>query len=108
MRSHCTLFLSALFCCCLPSIQVKVAGDEPPSSAKQNESRVRSFAVRGVIKELGTDSRTVLVQHEAVAGYMPAMTMPFKVQASAELAGLRAGDRISFRLRVTDTESWID
>ena len=69
---------------------------------------MRSFEARGVIKELETDSRTVLVQHEAVAGYMPAMTMPFKVLDSDELAGLRAGDRISFRLRVTDTESWID
>ena len=108
MRSHRALFLRALFWCCLSSIQVSVAGDEPPSSAKQNESGVRSFAVTGVIRELGTDSKTVLVQHEAVAGYMPAMTMPFKVPQSNELAGLRAGDRISFRLQVTDTESWID
>jgi protein SCO1/2 len=61
-----------------------------------------------VIKELRADSRTVLVQHEPVADYMPAMTMPFKVRASKELAGLRVGDRISFRLRVTDTESWIE
>ena len=68
MRSHCALFLSALFYCYLPSNQMNVAGDEPPSSAKQNESGVRSFVVSGVIKELGTDSRTVVVQHEAVAG----------------------------------------
>jgi protein SCO1 len=108
MRSHRALFLSALFCCCMSSIQANAAGDEPCLSAMQNESGVRSFTVNGVIKELGADSRTVLVQHEAVAGYMPAMTMPFKVQESKELAGLRTGDRISFRLRVTDTESWID
>jgi protein SCO1 len=108
MRSHCALFLRALFWCCLSSIQVTVAGDEPPSSAKQNESGVRSCAVNGVIREIGTDSKTVLVQHEAVVGYMPPMTMPFKVQESKELTGLRAGDRISFRLRATDAESWID
>jgi len=81
---------------------------EPPSPSKESQRDMRSFEARGVIKELGTDSRTVLVQHEAVAGYMPAMTMPFKVLDSDELVGLRAGDRISFRLRVTDTESWID
>jgi len=85
-----------------------VEADEPPSASKRDESGVRSFAVSGVIKEFETDSRTVLVQHEEVAGYMPAMTMPFKVQEATRLAGLRAGDRISFRLRVTDTESWID
>lgn len=108
MPSHFTLFLGALLCYCLPSSQVNVAGGEPPSSAKQSESVLRSFELKGVIKELGTNSRTVVVQHEAVAGYMPAMTMPFKVQEPKELDGLRAGDRISFRLRVTDAESWID
>ena len=108
MRSSCALFLSALFCCWLPSIRANAADDEPSSSSNQNEGGVRSFAVSGVIKAFGTDRRTVLVQHEEVVGYMPAMTMPFKVQESKELDGLRAGDRISFRLRVTDTQSWID
>lgn len=81
---------------------------EPLSPSKALERDMRSFEARGVIKELGTDSRRVLIQHEAVAGYMPAMTMPFKVLDSKELVGFKAGDRISFRLRVTDTESWID
>src|SRR5258708_5779644 len=106
MLSHSALFLAALFCGCLVSITANTAPDEPISSPKQSENGALSFAVRGIIKELGTDSRTVLVQHEAVGGYMPAMTMPFKVRESNELAGLRAGDRISFRLRVTNTESW--
>jgi protein SCO1/2 len=38
---------------------------------------------------------------------MAAMTMPFKVTEPKELAGLRAGDEIAFRLCVTDKESWI-
>ena len=108
MRSKRALCLWILFCSGLFTARSNAAPDKLPSSAQQNESGVRSFAVRGVIKELGTDSRTVLVQHEAVVGYMPAMTMPFNVQQSKELTGLRAGDRISFLLRVTDTESWID
>jgi protein SCO1 len=108
MRSHSALFLTAWFCGCLVSTTANAAPEELLSSSKQSGSGARSFAVRGVIKELRTDSRTVLVQHEAVAGYMPAMTMPFKVRESNELAGLHAGARISFRLRVTDTESWID
>jgi len=39
---------------------------------------------------------------------MPAMTMPFDVKDTNELAGIEAGDPVSFRLRVTDTEGWID
>ena len=108
MRWRGALLLTVLFCCCLVPVRVNAAADESPLPSKQKDGGLRSFAVQGLIKELGAASRTVLVQHEAVVGYMPAMTMPFNVQESRELAGLRAGDRISFRLRVTDTESWID
>jgi protein SCO1/2 len=66
------------------------------------------FWAKGVVQELGNGGHTVLVAHEPIAGYMAAMTMPFKVQDPAELAGLRPGARISFRLVVTATTSWID
>jgi len=39
---------------------------------------------------------------------MPAMTMPFEVKDTNELAGLAPGDSILFRMLVTDTEGWID
>ena len=107
MCSHGGLLLKAVLCCCLVSTCAKAA-IEPLSSANQGEGDVRSFSVRGVLTEIGSNSRTVMIQHEAVAGYMPAMTMPFKVQKPNQLTGLRTGDRISFRLRVTNTESWID
>jgi protein SCO1/2 len=100
-------FIKALLCCCLVSSCAKAA-PESPSSSHQGDRHVRSFAMKGVVKEIMENSRTIVVQHEAVAGYMPAMTMPFKVHEPNELPGLRAGDLVSFRLRVTDTESWIE
>ena len=63
---------------------------------------------RGVVKEINLDSRKVIIGHEAIANYMAAMTMPFNVKDSRELAGLQRGDEISFRLHVTETESWVD
>jgi len=39
---------------------------------------------------------------------MPSMTMPFAVRDSKEIAGMRVGDPISFRLTVTENDSWID
>ena len=107
MWSERALFLMVWLCGGLVAMGADAAC-EAPSPSKELQHDMRSFEASGIIKELGTDGRTVLVQHEAVPGYMPAMTMPFKVRAPKELAGLRAGDRISFRLRVTDTESWID
>src|SRR5258708_7352266 len=80
---------------------------EPLSSSELSKSNEQSFAVRGIVKELNSGARTVLVSHEAINNYMDGMTMPFRVKESQELTGLAAGDRISFRLHVTETESWI-
>src|ERR1017187_10894167 len=74
----------------------------------QSGTNVQTFMAQGVVKQLKADESTVVIAHEAIAHYMDAMTMPFKVKASGELAGLRTGDKILFCLRVTDTESWID
>src|SRR6266436_3260131 len=83
------------------------AAAELLSSAEPGKSEERSFAAKGVVKELKPGDSTVLVSHEAITNYMDSMTMPFKVKNSKELVGLRAGDRIAFRLHVTETESWI-
>jgi protein SCO1/2 len=50
----------------------------------------------------------VVVKHEEVPGFMPAMTMPFDVKEPKELQGLKPGDRISFRMLVTTNDGWID
>jgi protein SCO1/2 len=71
-------------------------------------TNLQSFMAQGVVEELKADGKTVVIAHEAIAHYMDAMTMPFKVKERKELAGLGTGDRIQFCLRVTDTESWID
>jgi protein SCO1/2 len=80
---------------------------EPPQPWAERGGNLRIFLARGVVKELEKDGSTVVVSHEPIASYMDAMTMPFKVKEPKELAGLRAGDQISFRLVVTDKESWI-
>ena len=66
------------------------------------------FSARGIVRKVSNEDRTVEIQHEAITNYMPAMTMPFKAAAAEELAGLREGDEISFRLLVKEDESWID
>ena len=62
-------------------------------------SAARTFQVTGTVTSPIADRR-VMVAHEEIPGYMPAMTMPFAV-AAAETASLQAGDRVRFTLRVT-------
>jgi len=80
---------------------------EPLSSAGPSNRDEQTFTAKGVVKELKPEGRSVLVSHEAISNFMASMTMPFKVKEPEQLAGLRAGDRISFLLHVTEAESWI-
>ena len=61
-----------------------------------------------MIKEIQADGKTVEIRHEAIPNYMPAMTMLFEAKQPKELAGLKAGDVVSFRLTATTSDSWID
>jgi hypothetical protein len=60
------------------------------------------------VKELHPENLSVVVAHEDIANYMNAMTMPFKVRNVKELTGLESGDRISFQLNVSESESWLE
>jgi protein SCO1/2 len=76
--------------------------------AQATSSNLQTFMVKGVVRELRPADRTVVIQHEDIPGYMKAMTMPFEVRDTNELAGLAAGDQVEFRMLVTEKEGWID
>jgi protein SCO1/2 len=71
-------------------------------------TNARTFSAKGVVVEIRSAEDTVVIQHEAISNFMGAMTMPFKVKDPEELWGLAPGDKISFKLKVTETESWVD
>jgi protein SCO1/2 len=78
------------------------------ATSRSSAGDPRVFQVKGVVTALDPNKKSIEIRHEAVPGYMPAMTMPFSVKASEELAGLAPGQAVLFRLSVTDTEAWID
>lgn len=81
---------------------------DQPTGAKSSDAATQSYAVKGVVRELKPDGRTVVIRHEEIPGYMEAMTMPFRVRDTNELRDLASGVAVSFRLNVTDDASWID
>jgi Cu/Ag efflux protein CusF len=54
-----------------------------------------TFVVQGVLRGIDFAGRSVTVEHEDIAGFMPAMTMPFDVKTMAEVESLKAGDASS-------------
>src|ERR1041385_6315201 len=69
---------------------------------------LRSFQVNGIITKLPPDGKSIEIRHEQIPNFMPAMTMPFDVKNAKEIAGLKVNDSVTFRLSVTDKDSWID
>jgi protein SCO1/2 len=63
---------------------------------------------RGLVLEVDRSASSLTVSHDAIPGYMDAMVMPFVVRDPKQMAHVRPGDRIAFRLNVSDERSWID
>jgi protein SCO1/2 len=74
----------------------------------EEEEVPREYEVRGVIRKLDLQRRSIVVKHEEIPGFMTAMTMPFDVRDTNELTKVKPGDRILFRLLVTTNDGWID
>jgi protein SCO1/2 len=63
---------------------------------------------RGLVLKVDRAASTLTLSHEEIPGYMEAMVMPFTVRDPRQIADIRSGDRIAFRLNVRDDRSWID
>lgn len=68
----------------------------------------KEFTVKGVIVGLADDHTEARIRHEEIPGYMKAMTMPFAVRHTNELAGLKPHDIVSFKLVDTGDDGWIE
>jgi protein SCO1/2 len=77
-------------------------------AAEVSQTNRQTFQVKGVVVAVRPAEKKMEIKHEAIPGYMSAMTMPFDVKDTNELAGIEAGDPVSFRLNVTDAYGWID
>jgi len=76
----------------------------PPAVAATNQT----YAARGVVQAIPPDHRHATIKHEAIPGYMAAMTMDFSVRDTNALAGLAPGDEITFTLVATADDDWIE
>jgi protein SCO1 len=74
--------------------------DSPPSD--------KSYDAHGVVRQIAADHRAITIQHDAIAGYMPAMTMEFPVKDTNQINGLTPSDEITFKLVVRENGDWIE
>ena len=79
-------------------------------TACSRQSPEQHFQFAGTVMSVEADARQVTVNHNAIPGFMDAMTMPYIVKDDVELAKLKPGDQFTADL-VVDRENgraWLD
>src|SRR5215831_9281963 len=91
-----------LLCCCM-ALALLGCG-----RSTNSEEGADHYDTRGVVRGFSPDRSTIEIQHENIPGFMPSMTMPFVARDPKQIADLKTGDAISFRMAVTKKDFWIE
>jgi protein SCO1 len=65
----------------------------------------REYELKGQILAVRPERSEVVIKHEDIKGFMPGMTMPFKVKDTALLDGKQPGDLVTATLVVAEVEA---
>ena len=80
-----------------------------PSACRARRSvNERRYPLKGKVVAVDKSDRTATIAHEEIVGYMPAMTMPFKIKNDADLEMIKPGDQVTGTLVVDDLSSWVE
>lgn len=83
------------------ALALLLQGCSPPPQAP------RQYELEGQILALRPEQNEVLIRHGDIEGFMPGMTMPFKVRDRALLEGRAPGDLVKASLLVAETDAWL-
>ena len=62
----------------------------------------KHYPVSGEVISVDVPTQMIMLKHGDIPGFMPAMTMDYKVADGQQIAGLKPGDTISADLVVTE------
>jgi protein SCO1/2 len=70
-------------------------------------SAARQYELRGQILAVDTSKGELTIKHEDIPGFMPGMTMPFRVKDPKLLEGRAPGDLVTATLVVEETDAYL-
>ena len=79
-----------------------------PACRPRRSANEKRYDLKGKVVAVDKTDRTATISHQDIAGYMPAMTMPFKIKNDADLEMLAPGDEVAGTLVVDDISSWVE
>jgi len=71
-------------------------------------SSERRYPLTGQVLAVDAGRQEITVKHENIRGFMPGMTMPFKVRDPRQVSGVQAGDLIEATLIVEENTGYLD
>ena len=77
------------------------------TGACSQSAPAKTYQLTGQILGIRPEAREMLVKHDDIKGFMPAMTMPYKVEDLALLDGKVPGDLITATLVVAETTGYL-
>jgi protein SCO1/2 len=81
----------------------KSSGGSGAADTVASPGELKTFPIRGKIVSVDAAKGSVMLDHEAVAGFMDAMTMSYKLKDATVASELHPGDRITAKLLVHKT-----
>jgi len=67
-----------------------------------HKDEAKHYPVSGEVISVDVPTQMIMLKHGDIPGFMPAMTMDYKVADGQQIAGLKPGDTISADLVVTE------
>jgi protein SCO1/2 len=65
------------------------------------------YTLQGQILSVAADHKEADIKHEEIVGFMPAMTMPYKVRDPQQYADLKPGDLITATLVIVSNDAYL-
>ena len=79
-----------------PLAVTEVAQTQEPDGTRENP-----FVGRGVVRDVADGA--LVIQHEAIPGFMGAMTMSYRVAEDLDAGNLETGDAVTFRIELHES-----
>jgi protein SCO1 len=102
-RAAATTLCTLLTACSSPAKQA-----EPPAPAIAQAQAVQRYDLRGKVISIDKSAKRLTVDHEAIPGFMGAMTMAYPVKDERLLDGVTPGDQVTAKVVSTGTEFWLE
>jgi protein SCO1 len=96
--------VSALAFAILLTMAAVAAGCSKPKPA-ETASNVKRYHLVGKIVSIDVAQNTLMVDSQAIPGFMAAMVMPYPVRSTSQLNGLAPGDEITADVVVNESDS---